>query len=75
MVGVVAEVVDAGELIGAAFGRKGAMGSARSCCMGIGESGDERCIGETVDVSMEISSLLLVTDEAVNPLAIFSSDS
>lgn len=62
-VGVVAEVVvDAGELIGAAFGRKGAMGSAKSCCMGIGESGDERCIGETVDVSMDISSLLLFTE-------------
>lgn len=63
VVGVVAEVVDAGELIGAAVGRKEGMGSVSSCCMRTGESGDERCIGETVEESMAMSSLLLFTDE------------
>lgn len=63
VVGVVAEVVDAGELIGAAVGRKEGTGSVRSCCMRMGDSGEERCIGETVEESMAMSSLLLFTEE------------
>lgn len=61
MVGVVADVVDAGELIGAALGRKEGAGSTGNWGIRTGESGDERCIGETVDESMATSSLLLFT--------------
>lgn len=71
LAGVPAALVDAGELIGAAVGRKEGMGSVWSCCMRTSDSGDERCIGETVDESVGKSSVLLFTGEQFVSEAVF----
>lgn len=58
VVGVIAEVVEAGELIGPAVGRKRLVESVRSCCTRISESSGESGVGEMVEESIETSSWL-----------------